>query len=96
MASAWGQLAEGLAAAEGGESFHAPGPGIFELPAVFPWHETDGVTKPMLLLFLAAIIVFAFFYAASRRRQLVPGKLQFAGEGAYGFVRNSVARFEVK
>lgn len=77
-------------AAEGG--FHAPGPSIFELPSVFPWNGDSWVTKPVLQLFVAAIVVFAFLYLASRRRQLVPSKLQFAGEGAYGFVRNGVAR----
>jgi ATP synthase subunit 6 len=73
------------------ESFVPPGPGIFELPPVFEVAGV-GVTKPMLQLLLAALLVGGFFYAAARQRQLVPGKLQFAGEGAYGFVRNSVAR----
>ena len=43
-------------------------------------------------LVLAAILVFAFFYVASRSRSLVPGRLQFAGEGAYAFVRNGLGR----
>ncbi|MVQ47755.1 F0F1 ATP synthase subunit A [Nocardioides sp. MAH-18] len=51
-----------------------------------------GVTKPMLQLVLAAVIVFALFWAASRHKAMVPGRLQFVGEGAYGFVRNSVGR----
>ncbi len=79
-------------AAESGGEFHAPGPSIFDLPAVFPWYGDAGVTKPMLQLVLAAILVFGFLYLASRKRALVPGKLQFAGEGAYGFVRNGVGR----
>ncbi|HWU05651.1 MAG TPA: F0F1 ATP synthase subunit A, partial [Streptomyces sp.] len=74
-----------------GESFHAPGPATFELPPVFEIGSV-GVTKPMLQLFLAAAIVFAFFYSASSKRAMVPGKLQYAGEAAYGFVRNSLAR----
>ena len=73
------------------ESFAPPGPGIFELPPVFEVAGV-GVTKPMLQLVLAALLVGGFFYVAAKQRQLVPGKLQFAGEGAYGFVRNSVAR----
>ncbi len=73
------------------ESFTPPGPGIFELPPVFTVAGV-GVTKPMLQLVLAAVLVGGFFLVAARGRQLVPGKLQFAGEGAYGFVRNSVAR----
>lgn len=73
------------------EEFHAPGPGNFNLPGFF---EIAGqpVTKPMLQLFLAALLVFGFFYIASRRRAMVPGKLQFAGESAYGMVRNSIGR----
>lgn len=78
-------------AAEGGESFHAPGPSIFDLPPVFEI-AGFGVTKPMLQLVIAAIVVFGLLFVAARQRQLVPGKMQFAGEGAYNFVRNSVAR----
>jgi F-type H+-transporting ATPase subunit a len=73
------------------ESFHAPGPATFELPPVFEIGSV-GVTKPMLQLFLAAALVFGFFYLASAKRAMVPGKLQYAGEAAYGFVRNSLAR----
>jgi F-type H+-transporting ATPase subunit a len=36
--------------------------------------------------------VFGFFYLAAKQRSMVPGKLQFVGESAYGFVRNSIAR----
>ncbi|EON24512.1 ATP synthase F0, A subunit [Nocardioides sp. CF8] len=82
-------LSEGGESAEGG--FHAPGPGSFELPPVF--HVADfGVTKPMLLLILSAVLILAFTIAASGKRQLVPGRLQFAGEAVYGFVRNTLAR----
>ncbi|MBU2074410.1 MAG: F0F1 ATP synthase subunit A [Actinobacteria bacterium] len=51
-----------------------------------------GVTKPMLQLVLAAVLVFGFFYVAARKREMVPGKLQFVGEEAYSFVRNSMGR----
>ena len=73
------------------EEFVPPGPGDFELPDVFTIAGV-GVTKPMLQLVLAGLLVFGFLYLASRKRAMVPGKLQFAGESAYGFVRNSVAR----
>jgi F-type H+-transporting ATPase subunit a len=84
--------------AEGG--FTPPGPGDFNLPPVGPQSEFEflgqtmylGVTKPMLQLVLAAGLVFWFLYAASKQRAMVPGKLQYAGEGAYGFVRNSIGR----
>jgi len=69
------------------EGFTPPGPGDFELPAI-----ALGVTKPMLLLVLSAVLVLGFFVVASRQRAMVPGKLQFAGEQAYGFVRNGIAR----
>jgi F-type H+-transporting ATPase subunit a len=71
--------------------FHAPGPGIFDLPPVFEIGSV-GVTKPMLLLLLSALLIFAFFYAAAKQRSMVPGKLQYAGEVSYGFVRNNLGR----
>ncbi len=79
------------AAGSGGEGFEAPGPASFDLPAFF---EIAGqpVTKPMFQLVIAAGVVFAFFYLAARQRSLVPSRLQFAGEEAYGMIRNSVAR----
>jgi len=79
-------------AAEGADDgFVAPGPGSFELPPVF--HIGDfGVTKPMILLVLSAVLILAFTIAASRKEQMVPSRLQFAGETVYGFVRNTLAR----
>lgn len=70
------------------EEFFAPGPGIFDLPGI----AGSAVTKPMVQLVLAAILVFGFLFLAARQRSLVPGKLQFAGEAAYGFVRNGLGR----
>jgi F-type H+-transporting ATPase subunit a len=89
-----------LVRASGGEEFTPPGPGDFNLPPVGP-HTTFnfmgqemylGVTKPMLQLVLAAVLVFVLFRVMSAKREMVPGKLQFAGESAYGFVRNSIGR----
>jgi len=74
-----------------GEGFHAPGPSIFDLPPVFEIGSV-GVTKPMLQLFVSALLVFGFFYLAAAKRSMVPGRLQYAGEAAYGFVRNGLAR----
>jgi F-type H+-transporting ATPase subunit a len=73
------------------DGFVAPGPSNFDLPPVFSVGGVD-VTKPMLQLLLAGVIVFGFFYLAAKQRSMVPGKLQFVGESAYGFVRNSIAR----
>ncbi|WP_205470991.1 F0F1 ATP synthase subunit A [Nocardioides sp. SYSU D00038] len=81
--------------------FTPPGPGDFNLPAIGGGHDTfeflgqaqvSGVTKPMLQLVVSALVIFALFYLASRKRAMVPGKLQFVGEEAYGFVRNSLGR----
>ena len=72
-----------------GEGFKSPGPGDFEYPPLFG----DGTffTKPMLITVLGSLAVAVFFYLATRRASMVPGKLQYAGESAYGFVRNSIA-----
>ncbi len=83
--------ASATVAAPQAEGFSAPGPGIFDLPPVFEIAGV-GVTKPMLQLVLAAVLVFGFFYLAIRKRALVPGRLQYAGESAYGFIRNGVGR----
>src|SRR5215212_7993573 len=73
------------------EGFNAPGPGNFELPAVF--HLGDlGVTKSMLLLVISSVVVVGLAYVASRRAEVVPGRVQFAGEYVYDFVRNGIAR----
>jgi len=82
------------------EGFTPPGPGEFNLPPIGSDKTFEflgqqmylGVTKPMLQAIVGAIFVFGFFYLAARQRKLVPGKLQYAGEGAYGFVRNGLAR----
>ncbi|WP_148614803.1 F0F1 ATP synthase subunit A [Nocardioides rubriscoriae] len=84
-----------------GEEFTPPSPADFDLPPIgggfgsfdlFGQTWVVGVTKPMIQIVLAAILVFALFYLASRKRAMVPGKLQFVGEEAYGFVRNSLGR----
>ncbi|HEY8458141.1 MAG TPA: F0F1 ATP synthase subunit A [Actinopolymorphaceae bacterium] len=74
-----------LAASEDG--FHPPGPADFLLPPI-----VAGITKPMLLLVLAAVIVGGFFVLSARKQAIVPGRLQYAGEVAYGFIRNQLAR----
>lgn len=66
----------------------SPGPADFDLPGIFG----SEVTKPMVLVVLSAIIIVGLFYAMARPAAVVPGRLQFAGELAYGFVRNTIAR----
>ena len=82
------------------DGFTPPGPQDFNLPPVGPdktfqfLGETMyvGVTKPMMLLALSVVLVVAFLYLSIRRQSMVPGRLQFAGELSYGFVRNGLAR----
>ncbi len=83
----------GITMAESGGEFVAPGPNSFDFSDQALGHIGEvAITKPMVQLVLGAVIVFAFFYAAFRRTSLVPGRLQFAGESAYGMVRNSIGR----
>lgn len=77
-----------LAAENGSEGFVSPGPKAFVYPPLFG--PGTFVTKPMLILVLSSLTVAVVFYLAARRAQTVPGKLQFVGESAYGFVRNGI------
>jgi F-type H+-transporting ATPase subunit a len=83
----------GITMAESGGEFVAPGPNSFDFSEVPLFHIGGlAVTKPMVQLVLGAVLVFGFFFLAFRRPALVPGRMQFAGESAYGMVRNSVGR----
>lgn len=53
---------------------------------------TFHINKLITMLIFASIVIGVFFWLAFRRPQLVPGKMQFAGESVYDFIRNSVAR----
>jgi F-type H+-transporting ATPase subunit a len=81
-----------LLAAEG-NGFTPPGPSIFEPPPFFTIGGWE-VDKVVVVVALATLIVAAFFYATSRRAAtsegMVPSKLQYLGESAYGFVRNGI------
>lgn len=70
-----------------GDGFVSPGPADFEYPAFVG----DFFTKPMLITVVGSLLIAVFFFFAVRRASVVPGKLQFAGESLYGFVRNSIA-----
>ncbi len=76
--------------AQDGGSFTPPSVDS-HLPALFSIGGFE-FTKQMLLVLLSVVLISWFFVAAARRGKLVPGKLQFAGEVAYNFVRNSVAK----
>lgn len=79
-----------LRAAEASEEFHAPGPADFELPAIFTVGGFD-FTKPMLVIVLGTVFLAVLLYYVAGRSSVVPGRLQFAVEGVYGFVRNGIA-----
>lgn len=82
------------------EGFTPPGPGDFNLPPLGPDNTFEflgqtmyvGVTKPVIQLVLSAVVLFLLFRAMSAKRAMVPGRLQFAGEGMYSFVRNNMGR----
>jgi F-type H+-transporting ATPase subunit a len=71
--------------------FNAPGPADFQLPDIFNGHQIL-LAKSSLLLVLAAVVVFVLFLVSSRRGALVPGRLQYAGESAYSWVRDNIGR----
>jgi F-type H+-transporting ATPase subunit a len=70
-----------------GSGFVSPGPKDFVFPGLFG----SFFTKPMLIVVLGTLAIACFYYLAARRAAVVPGKLQFAGESIYGFVRNDIA-----
>lgn len=80
----------GLGVTEGkGKGFESPGPNDFDFPAFF--HSVPWFTKPVLIVALASIAVVLFYWAAARKASIVPGRLQFAGESLYGYIRNDIA-----
>jgi F-type H+-transporting ATPase subunit a len=80
------------------EGFVAPGIEDAHPSDILPWGGEYGVWfdpgfgKQMALVILSVILIGTFFYLAARKGQLVPGRLQFAGEMGYGFVRNSIGK----
>jgi len=84
-------LSQVLLAAEGEDQFEAPS---VEHSFFFDKIGDGSViasVKAMVLLVLGTVLIMGFMLAASRKVAMLPGKLQFAGEGIYGFVRNGVA-----
>lgn len=64
------------------------------LPDVLPWMAEygTGFGKQMIMIILSIILIVWFFKSAIKNPKLVPSKVQFLAETAYGFVRNSVGR----
>ena len=84
-ASRFAETAEG----SGKEPFVSPGPNDFDLPAIFG--SVAWFTKPVLIVLFMTAAVALFYFLSARKAAVVPGKLQFAGESVYGFIRNDVA-----
>jgi F-type H+-transporting ATPase subunit a len=50
------------------------------------------ITRITLILWIATLLLVAFLVATVRKPEIVPGKLQFAGEAGYSLVRDGIAR----
>lgn len=72
------------------EEFHPPGPADFDLPPAFEI-AGFGVTKPILIIVIGTFLLATLLLVTARRSSLVPGRLQFAVEGVYNFIRNGIA-----
>ncbi len=87
-------MSHGLVLASG---YTAPGPIEFFFPDFTgkSWNEhgyDSLLTKSSVLLVVGAVVTIWFLAGTARRHALVPGRLQFAGEQGYGFIRNGVAQ----
>ena len=78
-----------LATTEGGE-FKSPTAAEFYQPLLF-----DGplaITRPSVVLLLSVGLIAWYLIATTKQAAIVPGKGQWVTEGAYGFIRNGIAR----
>jgi F-type H+-transporting ATPase subunit a len=78
-----------LATADGG-GFETPTAGEFYQPLLF-----DGplaITRPAVILMISVGLIAWFLIATTKQAAIVPSKGQWVTEGAYGFIRNGVAR----
>ena len=84
-----------LAAGPGFQQEHPVGTGSFVFKSFtdFTLFGVDfHITRIITMLLFGVLLISLFFVLAFRRPTLVPGKLQFAGEAVYDFVRNGIAR----
>ena len=78
-----------LVTADGG-GFQTPTAEEFYQPLLF-----DGplaITRPSVVLMLSVGLIAWWLIASTKQAAIVPGKRQWITEGAYGFIRNGVAR----
>ena len=87
-------IALALSTAAGSDGFTPPTIDDLHRPEIIPWGAEygTGFGKQMLVVLLTVLLLSWFFVAAARKRQMIPGRFQFFGEGFYSFVRNSVGR----
>ena len=77
------------------ETFEAPGAQSFDEAAAPLFPGVPGLewfTKFMLQAIVSVVLIAAFWMIMARKNAMVPGKGQYAGEAAYSFMRNSIAR----
>jgi F-type H+-transporting ATPase subunit a len=81
-----------LVLAAGGEGFTPPSKEDFWWPIVGSDTSPWTLTRPSVMALLSVVLIAWFLLAATKNRSIVPGKLQFVGEGLYGFVREGIGR----
>jgi F-type H+-transporting ATPase subunit a len=84
-------LQVGIAAADGGGGFQAPGTADFYWP-VFGGDSNWAITRPALVMLISVGVLAWFFVTVAGKLTVVPSKRQWMAEQAYGFVRNTIAR----
>jgi F-type H+-transporting ATPase subunit a len=70
--------------------FEPPSAADFQFAPIFG--DSILFSKPVFLVALSVILIASFFIISARKAAIVPSKLQFAGEGVYSFVRNSIGQ----
>ena len=83
----------GLASEGGGEGgFEAPSTGDFYWPIIAGQDSHWALTRPAVVMLISVVLLGWFFVTVAGRLTVVPSKRQFVAEGAYDFVRNTIAR----
>ncbi|MGH3544381.1 MAG: F0F1 ATP synthase subunit A [Mycobacteriales bacterium] len=75
-----------------------PGPENFNYAPIWDFHVLGlefAITKLTLLTWIAVVGISVFFLLAVRKPTLVPGRLQWAGESTYRFIRDDMARLMI-
>lgn len=80
-----------VASGDGGE-FESPSVGEFYWPIIHGQDSNWALTRPAVVLLISVVLLGWFFVTVAGRLSVVPSKRQFVAEGAYDFVRNTIAR----